>query len=153
MTFEELEFICRPPAFRADRQRKLAGSVSVEDLLEAQSLWRFVLGKQHTRSLRVLDCGVEVRGRRNFGFRRAAGLLRGFASDTPPTLHALSGSFGEVRLGAASDHRDNRSSSKFNSFFERPLEAVEFEDGKEERDLPLLRRIRLNNLVSLKLDR
>src|SRR3954471_1016587 len=107
MTFKELEFICRPAAFRADRQRERAGGASIEDLLEAQSLWRLVLGKQDAGALHVLNRQFEVGGRRDFGLPRPARLLGRLASDTPPTLYALRGSFGEVRLGAAGDHRDD----------------------------------------------
>src|SRR3954464_628953 len=140
MAFEEFEFIWSPTAFRPDRQRERAGGVGFENLLQAESLWRFVLGKQNASSLRVLDRGLEVSGSGDFGFRRASRLLRCFASDSSPTLHSFVSGFGEVRLGAPGDHRDDGSSAKLDSFLQCPLEAVEFEDREEQGDLSLLAR-------------
>ena len=40
-----------------------------------------------------------------------------------------------VRIGAASNDRDNAGDTQFGAFLDRPLHAIEFEDGEQQRDV------------------
>ena len=52
-----------------------------------------------------------------------------------PALGAFHCGSGQVRVGAAGDHGHDSRNSQLRAFLDRPLHAVELEDGEQERDV------------------
>src|ERR1019366_354015 len=64
----------------------------------------------------------------------AARLLGSFTSDPPPALGPLVRGKSKMLFSAPRNHGDDRGDVQFRALLDRPLHAIEFEDGEQQGD-------------------
>jgi hypothetical protein len=66
-------------------------------------------------------------------------LLRSLTGDTLPPFYTLLRGFGEMRLGALRNYRNDSPGAELYALFDGPLHAVKFEDGQVKSQVGLFR--------------
>ncbi len=126
---EKGHFVGSPAAFGADGQGELRGLG--EGLREGEGLLGFA-EEDAEGGLLLLESQLERSWVGDLGDGGAAGLLGGFVGDAAPAFDALGGGLGQVLFGAAGEDWRDAGDAEFGSFFDGPLEVVEFEDGEQQ---------------------
>ena len=123
-----------PAAFRAGGKKDVPWlGVPVKGVFQAKLPLRF----------RQQDTGVSGQGCKlldrawqgDFRRKRTPRLLRGLPRNALPPLSAFPRSGSEVSVGAMRDQGDDTSGAKLRTFFDRPFQAIELENGESESKL------------------
>jgi len=141
------EFVVGPTAFGADGKGGGGGPLPFQDGAERGSGGAFrkeqIDGRNRRGHAMACPNGRKGVGRAGGGVEdrraEAAGLLGGFEEDFQPAGGAFPCCGDERLFAAGGGKRNNLGDAEFGGFFERPFEAVKFDDGEQECEVEAIR--------------
>ena len=117
----------RPEQFRRLRSAGFTTSRSKVCSSDSASTIRKAAGR--------FNASAKLDRRGNLRRRGAARLFRSLPGDALPALDSFRRGGSQMRIRTARDHRHNPRDAQLRALFDRPLHAVELEDGENQGDL------------------